>query len=78
MDPNKAAKMFVQWQKWRSSFVPLGFIPDSEVAVELEAQKVFLQGLSRNGSPVVVIKGSKHFPPKDVPQFKSNLSITHL
>uniref|UniRef100_A0A161ZKC5 CRAL-TRIO domain-containing protein n=1 Tax=Daucus carota subsp. sativus TaxID=79200 RepID=A0A161ZKC5_DAUCS len=70
MDPNKAAKMFVQWQKWRSSFVPSGSIPASEVPDELEAQKVYLQGLSRNGSPVVVIKGNKHFPPKDVPQFK--------
>lgn len=70
MDPNKAAKMFVQWQKWRASFVPSGFISDSEVPDELEAQKVYLQGLSRNGSPVVLIKGNKHFPPKDVPQFK--------
>ncbi|KAF1001978.1 sec14 cytosolic factor-like isoform X2 [Apium graveolens] len=70
MDPNKAAKMFVQWQKWRTSFVPSGFIPDSQVPDELEAQKVYLQGLSRDGSPVVLIKGNKHFPPKDIPQFK--------
>lgn len=55
--------------------MPSGSIQASEVPDELEAQKVYLQGLSRNGSPVVVIKGNKHFPPKDVPQFKSNLFI---
>ena len=49
MDPNKAAKMFVSWQKWRTSFVPLGFIPDSEVLQQLESRKIFLQGLSKDG-----------------------------
>ncbi|KAI8560735.1 hypothetical protein RHMOL_Rhmol04G0279500 [Rhododendron molle] len=43
MDPDKAAKMFVQWQKWRAAFVPSGFTPDSEVQDELEARKVYLQ-----------------------------------
>ncbi|KAE9445294.1 hypothetical protein C3L33_22809, partial [Rhododendron williamsianum] len=43
MDPDKAAKMFVQWQKWRAAFVPSGFIPDSEVQDELEARKIYLQ-----------------------------------
>ncbi|GJR94068.1 sec14 cytosolic factor-like protein [Tanacetum coccineum] len=46
MDPNKAAKMFVTWKKWRASFVPLGFIPDSEVMDQLDAKKIYLQGLS--------------------------------
>lgn len=72
MDPNKAAKMFVQWHKWRESFVPSGFIQDSEIPDELEANKCFLQGLAKNGLPVVIIKACKHFPSKDQPQFKSN------
>lgn len=70
MDPDKAAKMFVQWQKWRAEFVPLGFIPDSEIPDELEARKAYLQGLSREGYPVLIIKTSNHFPSKDQLQFK--------
>ncbi|KAF2618254.1 hypothetical protein F2Q68_00042338 [Brassica cretica] len=31
MNPDKAAKMFVDWQKWRASMIPpSGFIPDSD------------------------------------------------
>ncbi|KAI3719832.1 hypothetical protein L6452_20737 [Arctium lappa] len=70
MDPNKAAKMFVSWQKWRASFVPLGFVPDSQVIDQLEAKKIYLQGLSKDGYPVLIIKASKHYPAKDQPQFK--------
>ncbi|XP_076898967.1 sec14 cytosolic factor-like [Bidens hawaiensis] len=71
MDPNKAAKMFVAWQKWRASFVPLGYIPESEVADELKAEKTYLQGLSsKSGLPVVILKASKHYPAKDQLQFK--------
>lgn len=75
MDPEKAAKMFVQWQKWRSTFVPLGFIPDSEVPDELEAKKIYLQGLSKKGIPILLVKGSKHYSAKDQVQFKSNSSF---
>ncbi|OMO60707.1 hypothetical protein CCACVL1_23930 [Corchorus capsularis] len=41
MDIEKAAKMFVQWLKWRSSMVPNGFIAESEVPDELEARKSY-------------------------------------
>ncbi|KAF5757359.1 putative CRAL-TRIO lipid binding domain, CRAL/TRIO domain superfamily [Helianthus annuus] len=76
MDPNKAAKMFVSWQKWRASFVPLGFIPDSEVTDQLESKKIYLQGLSKDGYPVMVVKACKHYPAKDQPQFKK--FVVHL
>ncbi|CAK7324094.1 unnamed protein product [Dovyalis caffra] len=51
MDPEKAAKMFVQWQTWRASFVPNGFILESQIPDELEARKTYLQGLSKDGYP---------------------------
>ncbi|KAK4423377.1 Phosphatidylinositol/phosphatidylcholine transfer protein SFH13 [Sesamum alatum] len=70
MDIDKAAKMFVQWQKWRTSFVPLDYIPESEIADELSAEKMYLQGLSRKGFPVLLVKVNKHFPAKDQLQFK--------
>uniref|UniRef100_A0A3Q7E7G2 CRAL-TRIO domain-containing protein n=1 Tax=Solanum lycopersicum TaxID=4081 RepID=A0A3Q7E7G2_SOLLC len=56
MNPEKAAKMFCQWKKWRAEMVPLGYITDSEVADELAAEKIYLQGLSKNGHPVVMVK----------------------
>ncbi|CAN1297346.1 Sec14 cytosolic factor [Linum perenne] len=76
MNTDKAAEMFVQWQKWRESFVPNGFISDSEVPDELAAKKIYLQGVSREGCPVLVVAVSKHYPSKDQLQFKK--FIVHL
>uniref|UniRef100_M4EDE2 CRAL-TRIO domain-containing protein n=1 Tax=Brassica campestris TaxID=3711 RepID=M4EDE2_BRACM len=74
MNPNKAAKMFVDWQKWRASMIPpSGFIPDSEVKDELETRKMYLQGPTKSGQPLVVCKVSKHFPAKDQLHFKKFL-----
>lgn len=70
MEVDKAAKMFVQWQKWRAATVPNGFISESEVPDELEPRKVFLQGLSKDKYPVILLQASKHFPSKDQIQFK--------
>lgn len=70
MDTEKAAKMFVQWQKWRRASVPLGHIPDSEVKDELAAKKIYLQGPSKSGCPIMIVKASNHAPSKDQLQFK--------
>jgi len=72
MEVEKAAKMFVQWQKWRSAMVPNGFISDSEIPDELEARKIFLQGLSGDKFPIMIVQTNRHFPAKDQIQFKSN------
>ncbi|XP_062113373.1 sec14 cytosolic factor isoform X2 [Humulus lupulus] len=76
MDPDKAAKMFVQWQKWRASLVPNGSISASEVPDELAAKKLYLQGLSNKGYPVMIVKASNHFHSKDQLQFKK--FVVHL
>ncbi|XP_059446102.1 CRAL-TRIO domain-containing protein YKL091C isoform X2 [Corylus avellana] len=76
MDPDKAAKMFVQWLKWRAAMVPNGFISESEIPDELEPRKIYLQGLTKDGYPVMVVKASKHFPSKDPVQFKK--FVVHL
>ncbi|KAI4357528.1 hypothetical protein L6164_001471 [Bauhinia variegata] len=70
MDPDKAAKMFVQWQKWRDDMVPNGFISESEIEDELAAKKIFLQGLTKDQHPMMIAKASRHFPSKDQLQFK--------
>ena len=72
MNPDKAAKMFVDWQKWRASMVPPNGIPDSEVKDELEFKRIYLQGLTKSGQPLVICQVSKHFPAKDPVTFKSN------
>ncbi|XP_058079396.1 sec14 cytosolic factor [Magnolia sinica] len=76
MDPTKAAKMFVQWEKWRAEFVPSGFVSEEEILDELEARKIYLQGLTKVGHPLLIVKASKHFPSKDQPQFKK--FVVHL
>ncbi|KAG9444506.1 hypothetical protein H6P81_015846 [Aristolochia fimbriata] len=76
MDPKAAAKMFVEWQKWRASFVPSGRIPENEVPDQLEARKAYLSGPTRDGHPILIILASNHFPPSDVLQFKK--FVVHL
>jgi len=78
MDSEKAAKMFVQWQTWRASFVPNGFVPESQIPDELESRKAYLQGLSKDGYPVLIFKGSRHFPCKDHLQCKSMYPKSHF
>ncbi|XP_014519463.1 sec14 cytosolic factor isoform X2 [Vigna radiata var. radiata] len=70
MEVEKAAKMFVQWQKWRSAMVPNGFISESEIPDELEARKIFLQGLSGDKFPLMIVQTNRHFSAKDQIQFK--------
>ncbi|XP_060196435.1 uncharacterized protein LOC132625857 isoform X2 [Lycium barbarum] len=76
MDSEKAAKMFCQWKKWRAEMVPRGYIPDSEVSDELASEKVYLQGLTKKGHAVMLVKVNKHFPSKDQVQFKK--FVIHL
>ncbi|CAK9177068.1 unnamed protein product, partial [Ilex paraguariensis] len=70
MDPDKTAKMFVQWQKWWTALVPSGFISDSEVGDELGSKKIYLQGLSKNGHPVIIVSLSYFEVTKDHGSFK--------
>ncbi|GAB2254695.1 hypothetical protein Droror1_Dr00022504 [Drosera rotundifolia] len=70
MAPEKAAKMFVQWQAWRTSMVPSGSITEDEVRDQLDVRRVFLGGLTKEGYRVVVGKGKGRFPLKDRHQFK--------
>ncbi|CAK8570442.1 unnamed protein product [Lathyrus sativus] len=70
MESDNAAKMFVQWRKWRDSLVPNGLISSFEVCDELESRKIFLQGLSQDKFPLMIVQANRHFPSKDHNQFK--------
>ncbi|CAI0446772.1 unnamed protein product [Linum tenue] len=64
LDVEKAAAMFVKYLKWRAAFVPKGYISASEIANEMEQNKMFLQGTDRQGRPVALVFGARHFQNK--------------
>ncbi|MCL7028168.1 hypothetical protein MKW94_026782, partial [Papaver nudicaule] len=73
MNPEKAAKLYVESRKWREELVPLGYIPESEIADALGDKKIYLQGLTKIGQqPFVVGKANRHLTSasKDPLQFK--------
>ncbi|OVA09691.1 CRAL-TRIO domain [Macleaya cordata] len=75
LDIEKASAMFLKYLKWKQSFVPNGFISESEIPNDLAQKKLFLQGLDKSGRPIVVAFGSKHFPKKEkggLDEFKLN------
>lgn len=57
----KASAMFLKYLKWKQSFVPNGSISASQVANEIEQNKMFLQGSDKNGRPISVLFGARHF-----------------
>ncbi|XP_041014353.1 phosphatidylinositol transfer protein 3-like [Juglans microcarpa x Juglans regia] len=60
LDIEKASNLFLKYLSWRQTFVPNGSIGVSEIPNELAHNKVFMQGLDKNGRPIVVIFGSRH------------------
>ncbi|RZC59590.1 hypothetical protein C5167_006894 [Papaver somniferum] len=64
LDIEKGSALFLKHVKWRRSFVPNGFISESEVAHDIAHNKVFMQGYDKSGQPILVIYGAKHFPNK--------------
>ncbi|CAL1389249.1 unnamed protein product [Linum trigynum] len=64
LDVEKAAAMFVKYLKWRAAFVPKGYISTSEIGNEMEQNKMFLQGTDRQGRPVALVFGARHFQNK--------------
>ncbi|KAI3966055.1 hypothetical protein MKW92_019831 [Papaver armeniacum] len=73
LDIDKGSALFLKYIKWRRSFVPNGFISESEIAFDLSHKKLFMQGYDKSGRPIVVTYASKHFPNKEkggVEEFK--------
>ncbi|OAY83702.1 SEC14 cytosolic factor [Ananas comosus] len=70
MSPEKAAKMFADWEKWRVEIAPSGSVDEAEIAAEFEARKAYLQRPTKDGHPLVILQACKHFAPKDQLEFK--------
>lgn len=62
LDVEKAAGMFLKYLKWRRTFVPNGFISESEIQYDLSQKKMFLGGFDKQGRPIHVVFGGRHFP----------------
>ncbi|CAI9113758.1 OLC1v1014427C1 [Oldenlandia corymbosa var. corymbosa] len=64
LDVEKGASMLLKYLKWRQKFVPNGHFSPSEVPNEIAQNKSFLQGVDKQGRPINVVLGAKHFPNK--------------
>uniref|UniRef100_A0A7N0UH72 CRAL-TRIO domain-containing protein n=1 Tax=Kalanchoe fedtschenkoi TaxID=63787 RepID=A0A7N0UH72_KALFE len=59
-DVDKASKLFLKYLRWRATFVPNGYIDISEIPNNLAQNKVFVQGVDKEGRPIGVILGQRH------------------
>ncbi|XP_041994116.1 phosphatidylinositol transfer protein 3-like isoform X2 [Salvia splendens] len=64
LDVEKASAMLIKCLSWRQTFVPKGFISESEVPNEIAQNKMFLQGTDKKGRPISLVFGSRHLPRK--------------
>ena len=64
LDIEKASTMFLKYLSWRRTFLPKGFISESEISSQLVHNKLCMQGLDKEGRPIVVVFGGRHKPIK--------------
>lgn len=64
LDVEQASAMFLKYLKWRQAFVPNGSISASQVPNQIAQNKMFLQGSDKNGCPISVVFGARHFQDK--------------
>lgn len=65
LDIDKASAMFLKYLKWKQSFIPNGFVSESEIPNELSHEKAYMQGVDKFGRPIVVAFGAKHYQNPD-------------
>ncbi|XWS63476.1 hypothetical protein CRYUN_Cryun06bG0100700 [Craigia yunnanensis] len=64
LDIEKASAMFLKYLSWKRTFVPKGFISEFEISAQLAHNKLCMQGLDKQGRPIVVAFGGRHKPTK--------------
>ncbi|KAJ0103312.1 phosphatidylinositol transfer protein 3-like [Pistacia vera] len=62
LDIEKGSTMFLKYLSWRRTFVPNGFISESEITTQLSHNKFCMQGHDKKGRPIVVGFGGRHKP----------------
>ncbi|GER48524.1 Sec14p-like phosphatidylinositol transfer family protein [Striga asiatica] len=74
----KASQMVTKYLAWRRTFVPKGSISESEVPNQIAQNKMFMQGKDKQGHPIAVLFGSRHFSSKGgLEEFKRLCFIAH-
>ncbi|KAI5083991.1 hypothetical protein GOP47_0000160 [Adiantum capillus-veneris] len=61
LNVDHALKFVLKHLKWTRAFKPFGFIPESEIENEMKKEKIFLQGMDKDGRPIAVILAARHF-----------------
>ncbi|XP_051135203.1 uncharacterized protein LOC127254240 [Andrographis paniculata] len=74
LNVDKAATMLLKYLTWRRTFMPKGFITTSEIYNEISQNKMFMQGKDKQGRPIAVVFGSRHFQ-GDTDEFKRFLAF---
>jgi hypothetical protein len=75
MDVTKSAKLFADHQKWRRDYFPHGHVQASDIPNEIAAKKFFIQGYDRQGRPLSLFVGNKHFITKSIEDFKKCVTL---
>lgn len=63
-DVEKGSTMLLKYLAWKRSFIPNGHISVHEIKNEIAQNKQFMQGFDKQGRPITVILGCKHFQNK--------------
>ncbi|WOL17977.1 hypothetical protein Cni_G26770 [Canna indica] len=70
-DIDKASTQFLKYLKWRSTFVPNGFVSKSQIKNEIAHKEAFAQGQDKSGRPIIVYFAAKHFcANRDLDEYK--------
>lgn len=79
-DIEKASTMFLKYQEWKRSFIPNGHISINEIQNEISQKKQFIQGFDKQGRPITVLIGCKHFQNKKggVDELKRMLNLSSV
>nr|XP_018632366.1 phosphatidylinositol/phosphatidylcholine transfer protein SFH1-like isoform X3 [Nicotiana tomentosiformis] len=64
LDVDKASAMLLKCLKWKKSIAPNGFISPSEIPNQIAHNKMFMQGVDKQGRPIAVVLGGRHFQNK--------------
>eukprot|EP00252_Welwitschia_mirabilis_P013313 TRINITY_DN29331_c0_g1_i1.p1 TRINITY_DN29331_c0_g1~~TRINITY_DN29331_c0_g1_i1.p1 ORF type:complete len:300 (-),score=62.44 TRINITY_DN29331_c0_g1_i1:181-1080(-) len=62
LNVEKAFDFYLDYVKWRKSFVPLGYIPESMIVEQLQKNIVCVQGFDKKGRAIAVIFPARHTP----------------
>ncbi|KAL2935645.1 Phosphatidylinositol transfer protein 3 [Bienertia sinuspersici] len=61
LDIEKGGTMLLKHLKWRRTFIPKGYVLETEIEHELAQNKAFVGGNDKKGRPILVVFARRHF-----------------